>query len=130
MQKRNAAVFKYRGYRLLLRRDTGKWSVNWTEREGADGTGRQITRRDTLAADDQDKAEQELVAYADARAVLRHEPVEQVTIKMRATRYYEQHAIKLASGEAAFYRARHIIGLIGHLTLAESGYPLRSPSFG
>ena len=123
MPKRNAAVFKYRGHRLLWRRDIGTWEVHWTGTEGDDGTGRKVTRRHTLATANRDQAEQQLVAFADARAVLRLEPVEQVTIKMLATRYYENHAINLASAEAAFYRARHIIAGLGNLTVADLTIP-------
>lgn len=125
MPKRAAAIFKYRGHRLRWRADTGKWSVNWSEPEGSDGTGRTVTRRRTLAAADQDQAERQLVAFADTRAVLRLEPVEQVTIKMLATRYYENHAIRLASAEAAQHHARHIIAALGHLSIADLTIPVQ-----
>lgn len=123
MPKRAAAVFKYRGHRLLWRRDTGKWSVHWTGTEGQDGTGHKVTCRHTLTAADQDEAEQQLVRFADARASLNHEPAEQITVNTIASRYYENHAMHLASGEAAYYRTRHIIGHIGHLALAELTIP-------
>jgi integrase len=118
MPKRTAAVFKYRGFRLLWRAGTGRWSVQWTEPECADGTGRKITRRESLGTADQVEATRALIAFADKRARLSNEPAELVTVQMIATRYYENHAIKLASAEAAYHHARHIINGLGGLALS------------
>jgi integrase len=119
MPRTTAAVFTYRGFRLLWRAETGTWSVCWTEPEGGGRDGRGITRRRTLGTADQDEAARALVVFADARAVLRLERAEAITVKTLATRYYERHAINTASAEAAFYHARHIIDGLGHCTLAE-----------
>jgi integrase len=119
MPQRAAAVFSYRGHRLLWRKDTATWSICWTASEGADGSGRKRTRRRTLATADRDEAERQLVAHADAQTVLSEEPAGQITVATLATRYYENHARHLASAEAAYHHARHIIAGVGHLTLAE-----------
>lgn len=119
MPKRRPAVFQYRGHRLLWRDDTSSWSVCWTEREGADGSGRQVTRRRSLTAGSRDEAEQALVRFADARATLSLEPAEQITVSTLATRYLEGHAKHLASAEAAAHHHRHIVAGLGRKTLAE-----------
>ena len=99
-KQRASAVFVYRGYRLLWRRDTATWSICWTEREGDDGSGWQRTRRKTLDTTDRDQAEQILVDFANSRAVLSQEPAERITIKMLADRHYQNHLASLPSGDA------------------------------
>jgi integrase len=119
MPKRNAAVFQYRGHRLVWRNDTATWSIHWTQREGDDGSGLNRTKRKTLGTADRDQAEQVLVELANARSVLDHEPAEQITIAMLVTRHYQNHLAGLPSGDAARSRRDHIVDAIGHLALAE-----------
>ena len=111
MSKHNR-VFEYGGRWITRRHNTDNLYIGWY-----DGRGR--TRHKTLGTSDLETAKDRLIEEVRLNAEMHSERPETVTLRTVLHRYYQNHAIKLASAEQAYYGVIQLDDHFGETPVAE-----------